>query len=348
MAERDGFSVRFSILIAVYNVEQYLHECVESVLSQDMKDYEIIIIDDGSTDKSGQICDEYKEKYPEQITVVHKQNEGLLMARRDALKIAKGDYILFLDSDDYYEAGALKAISDVIDSDKPDVVIFNVDLVKEGEVVGKLTDFSVFGEKYIFEDKSLIYNNLLGREYNFTSLVMKCCKRDCVGIDTDYTAYKGLNYGEDLLQSIEIYTNAQKIVYISNATYCYRIGSGMSSKVSLKLYTDNKRVNEAFHKYIDVWDIENKEEKLARHLLYYVCDIVKSIDKAGRLQAEEKAHLEYMSDDEEFREKYEVLSKSCLYKEMKIQERLVLYLLYKKWLPILYLIIAMYIKLKVR
>jgi len=338
--------MRFSILIPVYNVEQYLNECVESVLSQDMGDYEIVLIDDGSTDKSGQICDEYKEKYPEKISVVHKQNEGLLMARRDALKIAKGDYILFLDSDDYYEPGALKAISDVIDSDKPDVVIFKVDLVKEGKVIGKLTDFGVFGEKYIFEDKSLIYDNLLGREYNFTSLAMKCCRRECVGIETDYTAYKGLNYGEDLLQSIEIYTNAQKIVYISNATYCYRVGSGMSSKVSLKLYTDNKRVNKAFHKYIDKWNIENKEEKMARHLLYYVCDIVKCIDNAGSLGKETKEYLKIISADEDFRTNYEVLSKSELYKTLKVQERAVLELLYSKKLQILSLIIYTCLMLK--
>ena len=338
--------MRFSILIPVYNVEQYLNECVESVLSQDMKDYEIVMIDDGSTDKSGQICDEYQAKYPERITVVHKQNEGLLIARRDALKIAKGDYILFLDSDDYYEPGALKAISDVVDSDEPDVVIFNVDLVKEGKVIGKLTDFSVFGEKHIFEDKSLIYDNLLGREYNFTSLAMKCCKRACVGVDTDYSEYKRLNYGEDLLQSIEIYTNAQKIVYISNATYCYRIGSGMTSKVNLKLYTDNKRVNKAFHKYIDKWNIEHKEAKLARHFMYYVCDIVRSIDKTGNLNTETKEYLKSISADIDFRTNYELLSKSELYKTLKIQERVVLALLYKRKIQRLSIIIRSYLTIE--
>lgn len=338
--------MRFSILIPVYNVEQYLNECVESVLSQDMSDYEIVLMDDGSTDRSGQICDEYKTKYPEKVTVVHKQNEGLLLARRDALKIAKGDYILFLDSDDYYEPGALKAISDVIDSDGPDVVIFNRSLVKDGEYIGKLTDFSVFGEKHLFEDKSFIYDNLLGREYNFTSLGMKCCKRDCVGVGTDYSEYKGLNYGEDLLQSIEIFSNAEKIIYISDDTNCYRIGSGMMSRVNFKLYTDNKKVNKAFHKYIDKWNIENKEEKLARHFMYYVCDIVRSIDKAGNLGKETKRYLKTISADEDFRTNYEVLAKSELYKTLKVQERVVLDLLYNKCLIVLYLIIYMYICVK--
>lgn len=338
--------MRFSILIPVYNVEEYLEECIESVLKQEVDDYEIVLIDDGSTDRSGQICDEYKEKYPEIFTVVHKENEGLLMARRDALKLSKGEYILFLDSDDYYEEGALKAIGEVIDSDAPDIILFNVALVSDGEYIGTLSDFSAFGHKYVFEDKTLIYDNLLGRGYNFTSLVMKCCKRDCVGADTDYSAYKGLNYGEDLLQSIEIYTNAEKIIYTSNAVYCYRLGSGMMSKLSLKLYTDNKRVNESFGRYIDKWDISNKEEKLARHLLHYVCDMVKSIHKLGRLTSEAKEYLKYIATDKEFREKYTILKKSELYLSFGMQEKLVLTLLYKKWLPVLYLIIVVYIQLK--
>lgn len=340
--------MKFSILIPVYNVEEYLVECIESVLKQEVNDYEIILIDDGSTDKSRQICDEYKEKYPTVFTVVHKENEGLLMARRDAIKLAKGDYILFLDSDDYYEPGALSAMSDVIESDSPDLILFNRTLVKDGEYIGKLTDLSLLGEHYYFEDKSFIYDSLLGREYNFNSLGMKCCKRECVGVDTDYSEYKGLNYGEDLLQSIEIVTKAEKIVYISADTNCYRIGSGMMSRVNLKLYTDNKKVNQAFRKYIDEWNIESKEEKLARHFLYYACDIVRSIDKAGNLNDETREYLRIIATDEDFRRNYEVLSESNLFGTLKVQERLVLKMLYNKWLLVLHLFIFIYTHLKVR
>jgi len=91
----------FSIIIPVYNVEDYLEECIKSVLSQDFSDYEIILVDDGSTDNSGNICDNYRNNY-EKIKVIHKENGGSSSARNEGIKKAVGRYILFLDSDDFY------------------------------------------------------------------------------------------------------------------------------------------------------------------------------------------------------------------------------------------------------
>lgn len=93
--------MKLSYIVPVYKVEKYLEECIESILSQSMDDYEIILVDDGSPDVCPEICDSYAEKYPEKIRVVHKKNGGLASARNTGLKVAKGDYIFFLDSDDY-------------------------------------------------------------------------------------------------------------------------------------------------------------------------------------------------------------------------------------------------------
>lgn len=90
----------FSIILPIYNVEKYLRECIDSVLSQSFTDYEIILVDDGSTDSSGAICDEYAQKHPF-INVVHKSNSGLSEARNVGLEAALGEYIIFIDSDDY-------------------------------------------------------------------------------------------------------------------------------------------------------------------------------------------------------------------------------------------------------
>ena len=89
----------FTIIVPVYKVEKYLEECLNSVIEQDFKDYEIILIDDGSPDKSPMICDEYAKEY-DNISVLHKQNEGLSAARNDGVLSARGKYIIFLDSDD--------------------------------------------------------------------------------------------------------------------------------------------------------------------------------------------------------------------------------------------------------
>ena len=91
--------MKISIIIPVYNVEKYLRECLDSILAQSYKDFEIILADDGSTDSSGNICDEYSMKY-ENIKVLHKNNNGLSSARNAGLDIAQGEYILFIDSDD--------------------------------------------------------------------------------------------------------------------------------------------------------------------------------------------------------------------------------------------------------
>ena len=92
-----------SVIIPVYNVENYLKRCIDSVVNQSLRNIEIILIDDGSLDSSSKICDEYKV-LDERITVIHKQNEGLGMARNTGIDIASGKYIAFVDSDDYIES----------------------------------------------------------------------------------------------------------------------------------------------------------------------------------------------------------------------------------------------------
>ena len=86
----------FSILIPVYNTSEYLPECMDSVLSQSFRDFEVVLLDDGSTDNSGQLCDEYAQK-DDRVRVIHKQNEGLMMTRRRGFKEAKGDYFICVD-----------------------------------------------------------------------------------------------------------------------------------------------------------------------------------------------------------------------------------------------------------
>ena len=94
-----------SVIVPVYNVARYLPQCVDSILSQDYKDLEVILIDDGSTDTSGEICDQYAEKDP-RVRVIHQKNGGAAAAKNAGLRIASGDYLTFADSDDYLEPGA--------------------------------------------------------------------------------------------------------------------------------------------------------------------------------------------------------------------------------------------------
>ncbi len=109
---------KLSIIIPVYNVENYLRECVSSILDQPHKGCEIILVNDGSTDNSGSICGEYKESY---IRVLHKENEGPSSARNAGIQVAQGQYIAFLDSDDRLADGSIQSIIDWIDDFEADI-----------------------------------------------------------------------------------------------------------------------------------------------------------------------------------------------------------------------------------
>lgn len=128
--------IKLSIIIPVYNVAPFLRECVESLIHQDYCDYEIILIDDGSTDNSPQICDEYvkrvksEELKDKSIKVLHQKNGGLSAARNAGLKVAKGEYVCFVDSDDYWEPNVLGGLMAQVERDRLDVLRFNYQNVR--------------------------------------------------------------------------------------------------------------------------------------------------------------------------------------------------------------------------
>lgn len=126
-----------SVVIPVYNVEKYLQICIDSVLSQTYKDIEIILVDDGSTDSSGIICDKYADKN-NNIIVIHKKNAGLGMARNSALKAVKGDFVYFLDSDDYIEPDQIEIMYNAIIENNVDACFVGYIAVNDsGNVLGK-------------------------------------------------------------------------------------------------------------------------------------------------------------------------------------------------------------------
>lgn len=114
----------FSIIVPVYNVEQYLSECIDSILKQTYRDFELILVDDGSKDSSGRICDEYELK-DKRIIVIHKENGGHTSARRTGLEIARGEYCSFVDSDDYVKDDFLKNYADIVERYSPEIIAIN-------------------------------------------------------------------------------------------------------------------------------------------------------------------------------------------------------------------------------
>ena len=128
--------MKFSIIVPVYNVKDYLETCFRSILNQGGDDYEIILVDDGSTDgESGPLCDRLAAEAPEKTVVVHKLNGGLGDARNAGLVRARGEYVLFVDSDDYLLPGLLDALRGKLDETDADIVDFGFLVDRNGTAV---------------------------------------------------------------------------------------------------------------------------------------------------------------------------------------------------------------------
>ena len=117
--------MKVSVIVPVYNVEKYLRSCVNSILNQTLNDIEVILVDDGSPDASGVICDELA-KADERVKVIHKKNAGVGAARNDGLSLAQGEWVIFGDSDDWFETDALEQLVSEGEKTKADVIFGDV------------------------------------------------------------------------------------------------------------------------------------------------------------------------------------------------------------------------------
>ena len=248
--------VMFSICIPVYNVEKYLKLCIDSVISQEFDDYEIILVNDGSTDKSGEICDKYASDFGNKIRVIHKQNEGLLIARYDAVSVAKGKYLLFLDSDDMFMPNILKTLHVAIESTHSDMIIFEYCRFFENNtheyVARNFADKSTFEG----EQKNVLYKELISTN-NFNSIWSKCICRSILEIPSDYRKYKGLTMGEDRFLSLSCFDKANKIYYLKETLYKYRANNqSVVNNITLKHYKNMQIVEELVDEYALKWNME--------------------------------------------------------------------------------------------
>ena len=292
-------ALKFSILVPVYNVEKYLEQCVESLLNQTYKgDYEIVLVDDGSTDSSGEICDRYAKNNPDKIKVVHKKNEGLVSARQVGIEVANGEYSLFVDSDDFVETNLLETVIDCIERNgSPDMVVYSFRYYSNGKTTERKSTLTT-GETVFTEDnKKTLYEALISTTL-ITSLWTKALKTEILKNDpTDYSLYYDKNMAEDWFRSIPLLTAAKKIVYINEPLYYYRTNEDSISR-SFRPETIEKKnilyVYDRFIEYLPKWDMDTEEyhQKLnARWLnetIYTFSKYYENVEKSKR-----KAVLNY-------------------------------------------------------
>ena len=205
-----------SIIVPVYNTEEYLQQCIDSILEQTYSTLEIILVDDGSTDLSGSICDIYATK-DSRIKVIHKKNCGLSAARNTGLDTASGDYICFVDSDDYIDTKLCERIVNILSETCVDIVAFDIALVDEkGKDIG-----SIESSHGLFADKKVALRELLSNHLNnyAWNKVYKRCVFDDVRYPVGYT-------WEDLGTTYKLLLNANSIFCTPEKLYYYRQRKG--------------------------------------------------------------------------------------------------------------------------
>lgn len=207
-----SIEMRFSVVIPVYNVKDYLEKCVDSVLAQHTEDYEVILVDDGSTDGSGALCDTLAARAPAHIRVLHKPNGGLGDARNAGLEQAKGDYLVFIDSDDYIDENMLSELSEKIDETHADIISFGFRIDADGDISQPHTDPLPENEVLTLEgtpDILLALPNAWTRVYTralFTRTGIR---------------YPGRVWYEDIRTTTKLFACARSIVFVHRPYYYY-------------------------------------------------------------------------------------------------------------------------------
>jgi len=251
---------KISIVVPVYNGENYLGKCLESLVNQTLEEIEIIIVDDGSTDKTSNIIKKYSKKYPDKIVGLKKENGGQASARNLGLSKAKGDYILFVDSDDYISVDTCKDIYESAVSNNYDIVLFDYYIEKGKEqkytgVIDKKQSGEINNKEYLHSTPAP-WNKLFRKSFL---------------IDNGFKFPEGIVY-EDYAEIPTVILYNPKMYYLKKAYYYYyqSDNSTMRTAVYKKKFEDIFKASDyLFEKLKNKKGIEEElEYRFISHLLY--------------------------------------------------------------------------------
>lgn len=200
-----------SVIVPVYNVESYVAECIESIQNQTYMNLEIILVDDGSKDMSGDICDQYAA-YDERIKVIHQENGGLSAARNTGIEAANGDYISFVDSDDYIGLTLFEDMLQLLKEYDLDIIEFTAFRDKSGDIIEGCND----GQLEIYSKEDALR---LAMHDCFVAAWSKLYKRSAIG---DVRFPVGRKF-EDTATSYLYVANANRVGHINRCYYYYRL-----------------------------------------------------------------------------------------------------------------------------
>lgn len=280
-----------SVIVAVYNIEKYIAKCIESIINQTYKDLEIILVDDGATDSSGQICEEYAKK-DSRIKVIHRVNGGLSAARNTGIEWAHGDFIAFVDGDDWIEPTMYEEMINQALEKKADFVACRYRCIYKDYVIDGSTDAVIVFEKplsmlikYLEEDEKVLIQHAAWN---------KLYHRDLLGEER----FPEGKWYEDVVFSAKILSKVHKGVYVDHALYdyvCEREGSIMNAGLTERIFTD--MIPAALEKETFLDGFDNKEPVnihryyLYKRLLIFYRELFKKENRKLKKYSKEIVHM---------------------------------------------------------
>ena len=330
-----------SVIVAVYNIEEYLPRCVDSILAQTYRNLEIILVDDGSKDQSGSICDSYAEK-DRRIKVIHKKNGGLSDARNAGMDAATGEYIGFVDGDDWIEPDMYRAMYFACEKEKAQAAVCRYKQITKSGII----DGSAGNSVSLSRDEALeIYVCGDERYLIYNSVWSKLFARDLV---EDMRFPVGKN-SEDIMFTTRAFCRMERLVYLDEAYYNYvldREGSIMNEKAGERRLKDEIPFWQEQIAYFREAGMPDLSDKAAYHfyrrLLFYYIDFMEN--KKTRIFADQIVGLlradrekirgiyrkDYVAMGDRARMKLALLLPGAYYRVVKIYDRYVIPLRSKK------------------
>lgn len=251
--------IAISIIIPVYNTEKYIAECIESLLNQTLENCEYIFVNDGSKDKSQSIIESY-QKNDRRIILINQENQGVSIARNNGIAIAKGEYVGFVDGDDYLENEMYEKL--FLSGKQNNVSIVVSEFITE--MNGKKVISKPAFQPNIIYNKNFIDENIIPyfiREDSLNSACNKIYKRDLI-LNNKITFPIHLSFAEDAMFNIKAFNCSESVIFTNHALYNYREVEGSVTRDSLKNDYFKKALNLYNFDYKSAFDLELPNEKI--------------------------------------------------------------------------------------
>lgn len=311
--------------MAIYNVGEYVRDCIKSLVEQESDEIEILLIDDGSTDESGKICDEF-ESDP-RVKIFHNENGGVSVARNTGIEVAQGEWICFVDGDDLVAKNMVNDIIPLLD-DRYEIIYTGHSELKNGKT--KIVGPWVKDEKILGEDEFKTFQRWMLNKYEFgdefalASPWAKLYRRDFL-ISNDLRFTPGVKIGQDKLFNMYVCEKAKNGMYISLPTYYYRIvETSRTKRYSPNIEESYENLLTKLQDYISTQGRPDLEEAIRLRkittFMYYIVNDFCHVDNKNTYKERKQKFLYYLEQP-----LYVSMTKSSDYKIMSWQEKMLLF-----------------------